>query len=56
MARKRKKKTFTATKAVKAMARSAIGAVPPVRREESTRRVKKEKHEPTISRLISEAE
>jgi hypothetical protein len=55
MARK-KKKTFTATKAVKAMARAAIGTPPPVRREESTRRVKKEKHKPTVGRLLSESE
>jgi hypothetical protein len=56
MPRRKKKKTFTATKAVKAMARSAIGAPPPVRREESTRHGKKDKHKPTIGRLISEAE
>ncbi|HYX52794.1 MAG TPA: hypothetical protein VE783_05040 [Candidatus Limnocylindrales bacterium] len=56
MPRKKKKKTFTATKAVKAMSRNAIGTVPPVRREESTRRVKKEKHKPTIGRLLSESD
>jgi len=36
--KKRRKKKFTATKAVKSMARTAIGSPPPVQREESRKR------------------
>jgi hypothetical protein len=52
--RKRKKKKFTATKAVKSMARTAIGAPPPVQREESRKRVQKQKHKPTLGKLLTE--
>ena len=52
--RKRKKKKFTAAKAVKAMARTAIGAPPPVQREESRKRVVKQKHKPTLGKLLSD--
>jgi len=52
--KKRKKKTFTAAKAVKSMARSAIGTPPPVQREESRKRDRKNKHKPTLGKLLSE--
>lgn len=52
--KKPKKKKFTATQAVKAMARTAIGTPPPVQREESTKRVKKQKHKPTLGKLLIE--
>jgi hypothetical protein len=52
--RKRKKKKFTAAKAVKAMARTAIGAPPPVQREESRKRVVKQKHKLTLGKLLSD--
>lgn len=54
--KKKKPKRFRATTAVKAMARQAIGTPPPVQREESTRRPKKEKHKPTLRSLLSDAE
>jgi len=54
--RKKKPKKFTATKAVKSMARAAIGAPPPVQREESSKRPRKPKHKPTLEKLLGESE
>jgi len=54
--KKRRKKKFTATKAVKSMARTAIGSPPPVQREESRKRVKKQKHKPTLGKLLAESD
>lgn len=56
MPRKKKRKTFSATKAVKAKARAVIGAVPPVRREETTKREKPPKHKKPLGRLLAEQE
>jgi hypothetical protein len=52
--KRRKKKTFTAVKAVKSMARTAVGTPPPVQREESRKRVKKEKYKTTLGKLLAE--
>jgi hypothetical protein len=52
----RKKKPFTATKAVKSMARTAIGAPPPLQREESHKRRKKQKHKPTLGKLLADSD
>jgi hypothetical protein len=54
--RKKKPKKFTATKAVKSMARAALGTPPPVQREESIKRRKQPKHKPTLSKLLGETE
>jgi hypothetical protein len=54
--KKKKTKRFRATTAVKAMARKAIGSPAPVRRVESAKRKKKEKHPATLSRLLAERE
>jgi hypothetical protein len=54
--KRKKKKRFTATKAVKSMARAAIGAPPPVQREESAKRAKKQKYKPTLGKLLAESE
>ncbi len=56
MPRKKKKKTFSAVKAVKTMSRTAIGKVPSVKRVAGVRREKKEKHKPSIDRLMEDAE
>lgn len=56
MPRKKKLKKFTATKAVKSMARTAIGAPRPVQREESSKRPPKLKHKPTLSTLLEETD
>ena len=55
MAKKKKKKTFSATKAVKALARERIGTPKASRVEESDpRKPKKEKHKKTFSALLGE--
>lgn len=54
--KKKKSKPFRATSAVKAMARTAIGTPPPVKRKESKKGIKTEKHKPTMGRLLSEPE
>jgi hypothetical protein len=54
--KKKKKGTFTAAKAVKSMARAAIGTPPPVQREESVKRGKKPKHKTTLGKLLAEAD
>lgn len=54
--KKKKPKPFRATTAVKSQARKAIGMPAPVRREESTKRRKKEKHPPTLGKLLTEGE
>ena len=56
MPKKRRKKKFTATKAVKSMARTAIGTPPPVQREESRKRVKKQKHKLTLGKLLADSD
>ena len=56
MPRKKKLKKFTATKAVKSMARAALGTPPPVQREEGIKRRKQPKHKPTLGKLLNEAE
>ena len=52
--KKRKKKRFTAAKAVKSMARAAVGTPPPVQREESRKRVRKDKYKVTLGKLLTE--
>ena len=54
MSKKRKKKKFTATKAVKSMARTAIGTPPPVQREDTRKHAVKEKHKLTLGKLLTE--
>jgi hypothetical protein len=56
MPRKKKPKKFTATKAVKTMARAAIGAPRPVKREESSNRPRRQKHKPSLGKLMEETE
>jgi hypothetical protein len=57
VAKKRKPKPFRAVTAVKTMAREQIGAVPPTRRVENTKKKRalaKPKHKPTTKRLLSD--
>jgi hypothetical protein len=54
--RKKKPKKFLATTAVKTMSRTAIGAVPAVRRKESKKRVVKPKYKPTISKILADSD
>jgi hypothetical protein len=53
---KKKVRRFRAATAVKSAARNVIGTPPAVRREEGTKRSKKEKHKPTMGKLLSKAD
>jgi hypothetical protein len=56
---RKKKKTLSATKLVKAMARNTIGTPPPTRRAPNklTRAQQKStKHRPTLGRMLAEEE
>jgi hypothetical protein len=53
------KKKLSATKLVKAMARTAIGTPPPTRRAPDAKKKAKQKstkHKPTLGRILSEQE
>ena len=56
MPRRKKRKKFTAAKAVKSMARTAIGAPRPVQREESSKAPRKQKHKTTLGKLLEDAD
>jgi hypothetical protein len=53
---KRKKKRFSATKAVKAAAREHVGMPPPTRRVEDPKKKRKEKYKPSLKRMLGESE
>jgi len=55
MAAQKKKKKFSATKAVKSLARETIGAPPPVQRIPTLKESRRDtKHKPTLGKLLSE--
>ena len=55
MARQKKKKKFSATKAVKSIARDLIGTPPPTQRIPTLKESRKDnKHKPTLGKLLSE--
>jgi hypothetical protein len=54
MARKKKVKRFRAVTAVKEMARERIGTPPPTRVVPDRTKRTKEKHKPTLERLLGE--
>src|SRR3954471_3522594 len=56
MAAKRKKKRLTKTTLVKAAAREQIGMPPVTRRAPDPTKSDKEKHKPTLSKLLTEEE
>jgi hypothetical protein len=56
VAKKKKRGRFSATTAVKSLARDVLGTPPPVRKKESAKRVKKAKHKPTLEKMLSERE
>ena len=53
MAKKRKVKKFTKVAAVKALARERVGT-PPAEQIVLNRKEKKEKHKPTLEKLLSQ--
>lgn len=57
MGAKKKKKRFSATKAVKAVARERIGAVPPTRAvPDRKKKTHQEKYKPTTQQLLKDLE
>jgi hypothetical protein len=55
MATKKKKKRFSATKAVKSNARDLIGSPPPTQRIPTLKESRKtNKHKPTLGKLLTE--
>ncbi|MGC2321155.1 MAG: hypothetical protein WA463_00860 [Terriglobales bacterium] len=54
MARRRKPKPFRAVDAVKAAAREKIGSPPPTRRVPDAKKERREKHKPTLDKLLGE--
>jgi hypothetical protein len=54
---KKKPKRFRATTAVKAASRAVLGTPPPVKRVESKkRRSRREKHKPSLGKLLTDAD
>ena len=54
MAKRKKPKPFRAVEAVKAAAREKIGAPPPTRRVPDSKKERRQKHKPTLSKLLQE--
>ncbi|HEU5231846.1 MAG TPA: hypothetical protein VFU50_03220 [Terriglobales bacterium] len=55
MPKRKKKKKFSATKAVKSLARETIGSPPPVQRIPKLKESRKEKkHKPTLGKMLAE--
>jgi len=50
----KKKKKQLAVKIIKGIARERVGAPPPTRREPDVKKKRKQKHKPTLGRLLSE--
>jgi hypothetical protein len=50
--RRKKLKPFRAVDAVKAAAREKIGSPPPTRREPNVKKERRQKHKPTLSKLL----
>ena len=55
MSGRKKKKKFSATKAVKSLARETIGSPPPVQRIPTLKESRREeKHKPTLGRMLAD--
>jgi hypothetical protein len=54
MARKRKPKPFKAATAVRSLARERLGTPPPTVRDPNREKEDRQKHKPTLDKLISE--
>jgi hypothetical protein len=52
----RKNKSFSATKAVKSLARERVGTPKATRRDPDDKKKKTEKHKPTLAKLLSSPE
>jgi hypothetical protein len=56
MSKKKRPKRFKATSVVKAASRAVLGTPPPVKRAENKKRAKKEKHKPSLGKLLADAD
>jgi hypothetical protein len=56
MPKKKKLKRFSATSVVKAAARAVLGTPPPVKRAENKKHAKKDKHKPSLDKLLADAD
>ena len=56
MAKNKKLKKFSATSAVKAASRAVLGTPRPVKRVESKKQSRKDKHKPSLGKLLADAE
>jgi hypothetical protein len=54
--KKKKPKKFSATSAVKAASRAVLRAPPPVKRAENKKLAKKDKHKPSLGKLLADAD
>ncbi|MGH9649981.1 MAG: hypothetical protein ACRD3I_05865 [Terriglobales bacterium] len=54
MKKRKKPKAFRAVKAVKAAAREQVGTPPATRRVPDRKKQRREKHKPTLGRLLGE--
>jgi hypothetical protein len=52
LAKRRKPRPFRAVDAVKAAAREKIGSPPPTRRVPDAKKQRREKHKPTLNKLL----
>jgi hypothetical protein len=56
MPKKKKIKKLRATDMVKAASRAVLGTPPPVKRAENKKRHKKDKHKPSMGKLLTDAD
>jgi hypothetical protein len=54
LSKKKKIRRFRAATEVKSLARDVLGTPPPVRRAENKKHDKKQKHKPTLGKLLSD--
>jgi hypothetical protein len=54
--KKKKIKKFRATSVVKAASRAVLGTPPPVKRAENKKRARKDKHKPSLGKLLADAD
>jgi len=54
LAKRKKPKPFRAVDAVKAAAREKIGSPPPTRREPDLKKESRQKHKPTLGKLLGD--
>lgn len=56
VSKKKKLKKFSSTSAVKAASRAVLGTPPPVKRAENKKHAKKDKHKPSLGKLLADAD